>query len=214
MTLSYHNDPAVKARHVKLARAHRDADRLRTGAYYWAPGEETPGPDGVVRKWRGCSVGCFAHDYRIANHGDHEALAEHVGLPLWLVCVQDYAFEHLPAGAGAAWHVALAEAVPVGADLTQVRDRWLLWIRSDHEYGALQYARTKCSREAVERVIALYRRQVAADPTSAAAYAATAYAVDAGAVYAADAAYARQSWWTAATAELLRLLRDAGEVKP
>ncbi len=89
---TYHGDPEVKAKHVALAKHHVAADLLLAGTY---GGKAGPA----------CSVGCLARDYGLKTD-DHEGLAEAAGLPLWLVRVQDYAFERLPSGA---WGGALEQ---------------------------------------------------------------------------------------------------------
>ena len=45
MTLTYHNDPALKAEKVAQAKLHVEQDRLIAGTYLKTNGE-----------WKGCSV--------------------------------------------------------------------------------------------------------------------------------------------------------------
>lgn len=47
----------------------------------------------------------------------HAIIAEHYGTPKWLEHLSDLVFEGLPADKLSWWHVALAEALPVGVDL-------------------------------------------------------------------------------------------------
>src|SRR3990167_6216827 len=108
--LSYNNDPSTKADHVSLSILHAEGDRLSSGSY------------GNTSTGIGCSVGCHAMDYGLRND-DHAGLAKHIGWPEWLVRLQDTIFEGLPATDRGAWHVALAEAVPVGVDLTKAYHR-------------------------------------------------------------------------------------------
>ena len=83
------------------------------------------------------------------------------------------------------------EAVPVGADLTHVLDRWFLWLLED-ELGAY---------ETSEPVAALYRRRLAGDePLIAEWKAATAAAAAAAAATAAAYAAATAAAATAAGA--------------
>lgn len=109
--LSYYNDPAIKAAHVAQAQAHYDADMLVTGTY----GKETEGG------FKGCSVGCFAHEIAPERPDRHAVVAEAAGWPIWLVHLSDQLFEGLPAGEREKFHVDLRKAVPVGVDLDPVQ---------------------------------------------------------------------------------------------
>jgi hypothetical protein len=145
-----------------------------------------------------------------------------LGIPRVLARLADQLFEGMSAEARRSWTVRFAEAVPVGADLSSVWGRFALRLLSDPERGVAVHARPHV-RPAVERVGALYARQVAgetipwqewkaaadaaaadggvadaydADAAAAAAYAAYAAAADAAAAagaYAADAAAAARS---------------------
>jgi hypothetical protein len=112
MTLSYHNDPAVKARHVALAKHHYEADMLLAGTYACGSGSA----------FKGCSVGCMAHDIAPNSATDYHAIvAADAGWPDWLVRLNDSIFEGLPKGDRERFHVQLREAVPVGVDLEPVQ---------------------------------------------------------------------------------------------
>lgn len=141
MILSYHDNETTKAEHVMLAMFHRESDRLRSGSY----GDAVAGT--------GCSVGCLAMD-RGLRRDDHAGLAAAVGLPEWFVRLQDSVFEGLPDFAKADWHVALAEAVPVGLDLQPAYHRIcarilreVTWPASkpDDEWGCAQAVRLVAS---------------------------------------------------------------------
>ena len=109
--LAYHSDSAVKARHVALAVHHRDADMLVSGTY----GQTAGGA------FRGCSVGCMAHDIAPKRRDHHEVVAEDAGWPEWLVRLNDSIFEGLPTGKRENFHVELREAIAPGVDLESVR---------------------------------------------------------------------------------------------
>ena len=111
--LTYHNDPALKARIIEQARHHLAADMLVRGTYGNRDGS----------KFRGCSVGCFANDIDPERSDYHAVVAEHAGWPEWLVRLSDALFEGLPEGERDAFHVALREVVPVGVDIEPVRYR-------------------------------------------------------------------------------------------
>ncbi|MEG0966739.1 MAG: hypothetical protein RSG92_15325 [Pseudomonas sp.] len=108
--LSFNNDPALKALHVEQAERHAALDMLAAGTY----------GEGEGAAFRGCSVGCFAHDIAPDSDDHHTVVAEARGLPEWLIRLQDSMFEGLPAADRAVFHVELARAIPVGVDLAPV----------------------------------------------------------------------------------------------
>ena len=114
MTLSYHNDPDLKARAVEQAKHHRDSDMLAAGIYGKMDGH-----------FKGCSVGCDAYDIKgaVVKSGCHEITAEYFGFPEWLEHLRDYLFENLSEADRRDFHVRLKEAVPVGVDLEPVRHK-------------------------------------------------------------------------------------------
>ena len=115
MTLTYHDDHDLKANRIAAAHRHCQLDLLRPGTY----------DDG---NGHGCSVGCDAID--LGYHGDdpHGVVAAKWGTPLWLEYLRDRIFEGLADGERAGWHVHLAEAIPVGVDLTRTYHQFLAWL--------------------------------------------------------------------------------------
>ena len=91
-------------------RRHAAADTLTQGTYGRMNGA-----------WRGCSVGCLAHDLEPDWTGDdilmkgHARVAkEYVDGQEWLVQLQDTVFEGLPGkDERARWHTDLADAIAV-----------------------------------------------------------------------------------------------------
>lgn len=73
--LSFNNNPALKAIHVEQAERHAAQDMLVAGTY----------GEGEGAAFRGCSVGCFAHDIDPSSFDHHEVVAAARGLPEWLV---------------------------------------------------------------------------------------------------------------------------------
>src|SRR3990167_2437859 len=186
--LSYNNDPSTKADHVSLSILHAEGDRLSSGSY------------GNTSTGIGCSVGCHAMDYGLRND-DHAGLAKHIGWPEWLVRLQGTIFQGLPETGRGAWHVALAEAVPVGVDLTKAYHRIcarmlreVSWPkdRPDDQWGCAV---------AVRRVAELHEASTAAWSAASAAEAAVSAAGWAArsAAWAAESA-ARSAAWSAESA--------------
>jgi len=104
--LSYHGDPAVKAKYVARVQAHAAADEIIQG-------------DGWVNG-KGCAVGCTLHDY------NHERYPVELGMPVWLARLEDTIFEGLPNAVAKEFPAKFLEAVPVGVDLEPVKWRFAL----------------------------------------------------------------------------------------
>lgn len=120
--LSFNNSHALKDRAIALAEHHAAADMLKAGTY---------GNDQKGGAFRGCSVGCFAHDLSTHAENDlHSAVARALCVPKWLVRLQDSTFEGLPAEQRAGFHVELYQRVPVGVDLGPVQ-HWIAIARID-----------------------------------------------------------------------------------
>ena len=109
--LAYHNDPAIKQMFVDRIAAHAAADEIVKGQY-WENG-------------KGCAIGCTYHS------SDHMAAERQAGIPLMLARLEDRIFEGLPNSEAKAWPLRFAEAVQVGADLSMVGPRFLLWLLRD-----------------------------------------------------------------------------------
>jgi hypothetical protein len=113
--LSYLNDPAIKAKYLRRARAHYKADEIVQGRY-WQNG-------------KGCNIGCVTH----CNDGAHAAWAKEIG-PEWLARLGDTLFEGLPLDRAKEFVVEFHRAIPVGVDLEPVRWKFaLVLLRENRE---------------------------------------------------------------------------------
>lgn len=115
---TYHNDPAVKAKYVNRMKAHIAADELVRGT-----GWESNGTT------KGCAVGCTLHSY------DHKAFETELGIPEWLARLIDSLHENTSADYlpnGVPWAQAFLEAVPVGADLTNMEHQVHIFIQNQN----------------------------------------------------------------------------------
>ena len=141
-TLTYHDDPDFKARVVRAAEDHREADRFVQGEYLDTSDDE----------WRGCSVGCTVAPLLAAERGVpvtkvvgsrwHEEESRLLGIPEWLARVQDQIFEGLRDD-HIEWTPRLLAAIPVGVShesLGAARDEWLRDLLHDPERGAIPAA--------------------------------------------------------------------------
>ena len=102
-----------KRARIERAKRHAEADMLIAGCY--------------VSGGKGCSVGCDAIDILgiegAKGGGLHKIVADNDGTPEWLEHLRDVVFEGLPDDRRAWWHVALAEAIPVGVDLVRAHHK-------------------------------------------------------------------------------------------
>jgi hypothetical protein len=144
MMLAFHNDPAIKAKYVARFEAHRKADQVIQGQGF--------------ENGRGCFVGCTLDAY------DHARFPLELGWPEWLARLADTIFEGLPKEEAPQFGTDLLAAVPVGADLEIVRNRFLLTVQRRNlarlEGNTRPYADQV--RKAIQGVIALLSDESAA----------------------------------------------------
>ena len=189
--IAYHGSAELKEQMVAAAVRHRELEILAKGCGYW---------DGS----NGCAVGCSIETVNRLrgenyDHDDHGAFEPALGVPYVLARLQDGLFESLPAEHRQAWPERFFAAIPVGADLSGVGDRFMHYLLVDPTEGVLRFARNDEQRTAIMRVAALYERRIAGNVVGKEEWevaAAAAYAADAcsaavcAAVYAAYAAAA------------------------
>jgi hypothetical protein len=141
----------------------------------------------AVMAERGIDDRRFADLVTTGNLGqsDWEQEAERlVGVPPRLLYALAAMFAALPEAGRADFVVEAVTAVPVGADLTAVYDRWVLDLLDDPEHGVLRQAAPDEARAATDAVAAGLRRRLAGDDPgldewramATAAYSAGAYA--------------------------------------
>jgi hypothetical protein len=213
--IAFHGDKSVKKKYLERVRLHAKADEIRSG-YYWENG-------------MGCAVGCTIHS------GEHAAYERELGIPMVLARLEDRLFEgmyrHGATAEAKAWPERFLKSIPVGADLSLVWAKFMVWLLDDETDGVVRFAKTESSRAAIQGVSALYRRWASGDKPAitdwesarkiaAAAYADAAYAYAyadaayADAAYAAaDAAYAAYAYAYAAAAYAAAYAADAARKK-
>jgi len=143
---AFFSSQQIKDHYVARAYVHRQADEIAQGAYY-----DDSGP-----KLRCCAVGCVVHS------SDHSAYERDLGIPRSIAILEDDIFEHLPLEVAKNFPVRFLEAIPVGADLSQVTAQFLWWLLDRDGYDVGQYA-TERERGAIDAVAALYRRSLAGE---------------------------------------------------
>lgn len=139
---------------------HREQDQIVKGTY----GEKNG-------KWRGCAVGCSIHSinalkkkrYQTNNHSVYET---ELGIPAELAYLEDVIFEELPDDEHLTWPERFINAIPVGADLSLVTAKFMIWQFEDKKYGLKYLKDVKDDTEVYgfcEEVVALYKRKIAGD---------------------------------------------------
>lgn len=177
--LAYKNDEKLKEMYVQRAVAHREADQLVQGYGYWKNG-------------KGCAIGCLAH----ADKNAHQVLENDAGLPTSLNHLADHLFENLPSDKYRVWPERYAAAPKVGADLSLVSARFMVWLLTEEVVKHFDATAFPEVAACCATVSTLYRRKIAGEEIVdkewiAAARAARAAAADAApdaAARAADAA--------------------------
>lgn len=122
-TNSYFGDKKIKSKFVKHMKAHREADQIiqRVG---W---DATRG-----KKGKGCFIGCLFHNY------DHSLFRKELGAPEWLGHLADTIFEGLSQEDAVTFAVDVLEAIPVGANVEQVKWKFCASILKENTERALR----------------------------------------------------------------------------
>jgi hypothetical protein len=177
--IAFHGKQSIKDEYLARVRAHKTADQIIHGTY-WQNG-------------KGCAVGCTVHS------NNHLAYEDELGIPRILARLEDGIFENLKSPRDIEWPEQFLDAVPVGADLSNVWPQFAVWMLIDKQWGVLQFAKTDRTKESIIAIAKFYQEgkfakkeyydEIAKIRAAAAdAYAAAAAAADA-AYAAADAAY-------------------------
>ena len=138
---AFFNDPAIKEKYLGRVRAHRLADQIVHGVY-WQNG-------------KGCAVGCTVE----TSYYPHWRYPVELGIPEWLAYLEDMIFESLPNDKALSWPEKFLEAIPVGADLTLVRPRFLVWLLSDEKNGVLTLKDDNV-KAAINRIVSLLQKWI------------------------------------------------------
>lgn len=120
---AWHGRPELKAEVMDRLRAHRAADEIVQGLYQQS---DPDSPNG----YRGCAIGCTLPKQstaeRDALNGDgawktfgwHKRIEAEYGIPIYVAQMIDRTFEGLPVSMAGDFAVTVADAIPVGADLS------------------------------------------------------------------------------------------------
>lgn len=177
---SFHNDLAIKEKYLSRVRQHRLADEIIQGIY-WENG-------------KGCAVGCTLHS---SNHCAYE---NELGIPKLIARLEDAIFEKLPLERAKIWPEEFLDSIYIGSNLSEIWNKFAIWLLIDEVYGVLQYAKSDEQINCIKKIADYYSRfnQITKKEWTAVAEAAyvAEYADYAGsawaAAYAAKAAYAAE----------------------
>jgi hypothetical protein len=132
---TYLGDTNLKAAFLAEITKHEEQDALVKGSYGEMDGS-----------FKGCAIGCSLHSLNVlqgktgkastVDTGNHRRYEAELGLPIWLAYLEDQIFETLPDEFAVTWPRQFAEAIPVGAVVTdRVLAQILVWSLTDAEFG-------------------------------------------------------------------------------
>jgi hypothetical protein len=192
--LTYLNDPALKAALVAEITKHQVADQIVKGTYGRTNGV-----------WRGCAIGCSLHSLNVLQGradlsqatGDHARYESELGLPLWLAYLEDHVFETLSETESQTWPRVFAEAIPVGVTIPdRLLAKILRWTLAAETVGVRHATDDVEIIAVIDRMVALFDREIAGDSPTAAEWNEDAWAARAArAAWAAWAAWAARAAW-------------------
>jgi len=183
---AFHNNPEIKDKYLARIVEHYFADEIMQGKY-WENG-------------RGCAVGCTIHS------SAHDRYETELGIPTALARLQDKIFEGLPLEEAKRFPQEFLEAIPVGADLSNVACQFLYYcVSSCREHADRQ------GQDAIDTVLTLLERQIQGDTPTQEEWNKAAESAAWSAAYAAYAAYSTTEAYQEQRQVLLQLLRETGE---
>src|SRR3990167_160830 len=131
----------TKDKYIARVTAHAEADRIVKGKY-WEEG-------------KGCAVGCTIEG------SDHTKYETELGIPASVAYLEDVIFEELPKEDAMKFPLRFLEAVPVGADLSKVTAKLMIWQWEDEQYGLKNIKEVSEDKEVVEAceyIVSLYKK--------------------------------------------------------
>ena len=141
---AFHNEPKIKEKYIARVKAHQKADEIIKGKY-WENG-------------KGCAVGCTIES------SEHLRYETELGIPEVLARLEDGLFEEMSNEDAKKFPLQFLEAIPVGADLSKVFIKLVIWEWEDEEHGLKNIKEIAEDSELVdccEKVVALYKRTLA-----------------------------------------------------
>src|SRR5262245_53942497 len=150
---TYLNDPELKRAFLVEIGKHEEADQLLKGTYGQMNGH-----------FKGCAIGCSLHSLNILQGkrhlfetDRHVRYESELGIPVWLAYLEDHLLERLPDDDARTWPRRFADAVPVGAVVTdRTLAQILRWGLADPTHGARSLTTGAEGGAVVDRMIALF----------------------------------------------------------
>lgn len=143
---AFHGKQAIKTKYLKRVSAHEKADEIEKG-YYWKGG-------------KGCAVGCT-----IEGLGHYRYETE-LGIPALVAHLEDALFEATPSEFAKTFPRRFLESVPVGADLSLVPEKLVVWQFEDKKYGLKHTKEVKEDKQlytVFEEVVDLHKKVIAGE---------------------------------------------------
>ena len=113
--ISFHGKQEIKDEYIARVKDHQASDRIVKGQY-WENG-------------KGCAVGCTIEG------NEHNKYETELGIPEILARLEDGLFEEMSNEEAMKFPLRFLEAIPVGADLSKVFTKLIIWEWEDAEYG-------------------------------------------------------------------------------
>ena len=139
--IAFHGKQEIKDKYIARVKAHQEADEITKGIY-WQNG-------------KGCAVGCTIEG------SDHKKFEVELGIPTVLAHLEDGLFESMSNEEAKKFPLRFLEAIPVGADLSDVFKHLVVWEWDDSVHGLKNIQEIKDDKElydCCEAVTELYRR--------------------------------------------------------
>ena len=124
---AFHGDEKLKSALLEEITKHEKADAIVQRHYGKQNGE-----------WKGCAVACSLRSLAITRketlkerYDEHERYESDLGIPLTLAFLEDKLFEGMTAEDAKTFPRRFIEAIPVGADLSLVSPKFMVFILND-----------------------------------------------------------------------------------
>jgi len=141
---AFHNDTTIRQFYVERVLAHQLANEIIQGT-----------------SWKTDAAGAVGCTLQNNQHSQYE---DELGIPRQLAYLEDRIFEGLPKVEAKAFPFTFLTSIPVGADLSLVLARLMLWLLSDPESGVLRFAGRH--GQAITAVASLYQRILSGEAIS------------------------------------------------
>ena len=140
---AFHGDKKIKEKYVARIKAHSKADEIVKGIY-WQEG-------------KGCAVGCTIEG------NDHKRYETELGIPKIIAYLEDGLFEDMSNEEAKKFPLRFLEAIPVGADLSMVFTKLVIWEWEDENHGLINIKEIQDNKELFDcctGVCNLYKRHL------------------------------------------------------